>query len=60
MQCLVESDSDQRGGPDSVRGVDQETPDDTSHTVSDKVGTKCNKDLVCETSSIGLIVYISA
>ena len=56
MQCLVESDSDQRGGPDSVRGVDQETPDDTSHTVSDKVGTKCNKDLVCETSSIGLVV----
>lgn len=56
VQRFVEGDGDERSGPDGVCGIDEESSNDTCHTVSDKVGTKCNEDLVCETSSIALIV----
>jgi hypothetical protein len=56
VQRFVEGDSDERSGPDGVCGIDKESSNDTCHTVSDKVGTERDKDLVCETSSIALVV----
>jgi hypothetical protein len=59
MEGFVEGDGDQRSGPDGVCGIYEESSNDTCHTVSDKVGTERNKDLVCETSSIALVVCLS-
>ena len=56
MQGLVESDGDQRSRPDSVGGVHEESTDDTCHTVTDKVGTKSDKNLIRETRGIALVV----
>lgn len=56
MKSLVEGNRDERSGPYGVCGIDEESTDDTCHTVSHKVGTKRNEDLVCETSSIALVI----
>lgn len=57
VQGLVEGDGNQRSGPHSVSRVDEESSNDTCHTVTDKVGTESDQDLVCETCGIGLVIY---
>lgn len=55
MECLIERNGDQRRGPDTVRGVDQKSSDQSSKTVAAKVGTDGSQDLVAESSGVRLV-----
>lgn len=57
MQGLVKCDRHQRSGPYGVSRIDEESTDDTCHTISDKVGAQSDQDLVGKARGVALVVY---
>lgn len=55
MKGLVEGNSDERGRPHAVRGIDQESSADARHAVANKVCGQGNKQLVGDVGRIRLI-----
>lgn len=55
MKGLVEGNGDERGRPHAVRGIDQESPTDARHAVTNKVGGQGNEQLVGDVGCIRLV-----
>lgn len=55
MESSVKSNGDKRRRPDSVTGEHKESATGTGETVSDKVGTESNENLVAEVGSERLV-----
>lgn len=55
MEGLVEGNGDERGRPDAVRGIDQESSTDARHAVANEVGGQGNEQLVGDVGRIRLV-----
>ena len=55
VEGIVESNGDERGGPDAVAGINEETASQAGHAVTDQVGGEGDQNLVAELASVGLV-----
>lgn len=55
VECRVERNGDEGGGPHAVRGIHDEATDDAGHAIANKVGGESNEDLVGKVRGVRLV-----